>query len=92
MLLIILLPRFFLYFCDPMKIQNKRIFASILFVLISFVCVAQGPPDHANNPPHPKGGPPGGPPPPPFPIDGGLLVGAVFAIAFGARKVYISKK
>ncbi|MGC1205079.1 MAG: hypothetical protein WA839_09355 [Flavobacteriaceae bacterium] len=64
--------------------QNKRILASILFVLISFVCIAQdgkGPPK-----PQPEAGPPG------LPIDGGLLIGAFFAIAYGARKVYVLKK
>ena len=46
-----------------MNIQNKRIIASILFVLISFVCVAQAIPE----PPVP-----GPPPPPGFPIDGAI--------------------
>ncbi|MFT5846950.1 MAG: hypothetical protein ACJARX_000028 [Psychroserpens sp.] len=57
-----------------MKIQNKKIFASILFVLISFVCASQG-----GNPP-----PPMPPPPPGLPIDGftslALAVGAYFGI------------
>jgi hypothetical protein len=73
--LFLLFTRFFLYFCDVMKIQNKRLFASILFVLISFVCMAQIPP------------PPGAPPPPGLPIDGGLLLGAGFAIFYGVRKI-----
>ncbi|WP_418604596.1 PID-CTERM protein-sorting domain-containing protein [Hwangdonia sp.] len=60
-----------------MTIQNKRIFASILFVLISFVCVAQG-----SEPP-----PPGPPPPPGTPIDGGLLAGACFALFYGVKKL-----
>lgn len=63
-----------------MTIQNKRIFASILFVLISFVCVAQGPPI------------PGPPPPVGFPIDGGVLMGVLFAIIYGAKKMLTSKK
>ena len=60
-----------------MTIQNKRIFASILFVLISFVCVAQG-----SEPP-----PPGPPPPPGTPIDGGILAGVCFALFYGAKKL-----
>jgi hypothetical protein len=61
-----------------MTIQNKRIFASILFVLISIVCVAQGVPA----PP-----PPGPPPPPGFPIDGGVLLAACFGLFYGAKKL-----
>ncbi len=64
-----------------MTIQNKRIFASILFVLISFVCVAQELP--------PPSGPPVGPG---FPIDGGVLMGALFAILYGAKKMLTNKK
>ncbi|WP_345191135.1 PID-CTERM protein-sorting domain-containing protein [Algibacter agarivorans] len=60
-----------------MTIQNKRIFASILFVLISVVCTAQG-----SIPP-----PPGPPPPPGFPIDGGLLFGMIFALFYGVKKL-----
>jgi hypothetical protein len=59
-----------------MTIQNKRIFASVLFVLISLVCVGQTPP-----PPLPP------PPPPGFPIDGGLLLGIIFALFYGAKKM-----
>ena len=58
-----------------MTIQNKRIFASILFVLISFVCAAQQLP------------PPGPPPPVGTPIDGGLIAGACFALFYGAKKL-----
>ncbi|OEK09678.1 hypothetical protein A8C32_13330 [Flavivirga aquatica] len=65
-----------------MKIQNKRILASVLFVLISFVCVAQVMPP-----------PPGPPPPPPgVPIDGGILLGMVFALFYGAKKLLLAKK
>lgn len=69
-----------------MTMQNKRILASILFVLISFVCIAQVGP--VNEPPVPQPGPG----PPGFPIDGGLFIGAFLAIVYGARKVYMSKK
>lgn len=64
-----------------MTIQNKRIIASILFVLISFVCVAQipGPP------------PPGPPPPKGFPIDGGLLYGMAFALFYGVKKLLLKR-
>ena len=77
--IIILQTRFFSYICYPMTIQNKIIFASILFVLISFVCVAQDP---GSIPP-----PPGPPPPPGFPIDGGLLFGMIFALFYGVKKL-----
>ena len=66
-----------------MIIQNKRIFASILFVLISFVCASQG----GAMPP-----PPQGPPPPPgWPIDGGVLLGVCVGLFYGVRKL-VSKK
>lgn len=61
-----------------MMIQNKRIFASILFVLISFVCAAQGP-----VPPPP---PPTPPPPVGLPIDGGVLIGVCVALFYGVKK------
>jgi len=66
-----------------MKIQYKRILASILFVLISFVCIAQG-----------DGAPPvpGPPPLPGSPIDGGILAGICFAIFYGIKKVLGNKK
>ena len=65
-----------------MTIQNKRIFASILFVLISFVCASQSLP------------PPGGVPPQglPLPIDGGVVMGAFFALIYGAVKILKNKK
>jgi len=63
-----------------MKIQNKRLFASILFVLISFVCMAQDPPF------------PGPPPDPPgFPIDGGILMGVCVALFYGVKKILSNK-
>lgn len=60
-----------------MMIQNKRILASILFVLISFVCVAQG-----NLPP-----PPQPPPPVGLPIDGGVFIGIIVALFYGGKKL-----
>ena len=62
-----------------MKIQNKRIITLILFVLISFVGVAQG------TPALPPPGPPA--PPPGLPIDGGVISGIVFALFYGAKKL-----
>ncbi|MDO7172087.1 PID-CTERM protein-sorting domain-containing protein [Mariniflexile sp. AS56] len=63
-----------------MTIQNKRIFASILFVLISVVCAAQ------TQPP-----PPGIPPPPGLPIDGGVLIGVCVGLFYGAKKLVFNK-
>lgn len=65
-----------------MKIQNKEIIASILFVLISFVCLAQG-----GNPPPP----PSPPPPPGLPIDGGLLTILGLGVIYGANKLLRAK-
>ena len=62
-----------------MTIQNKRIFASILFVLISFVCASQVPP------------PPTPPPPPGLPIDGGVILGVCFALFYGVKKLMGNK-
>ena len=76
---ILLNTTFFLYICHTMNIQNKRIFASILFVLISFVCVAQRLPEPA--PPPPVG----------VPIDGGVIIGAFVAIFYGVKKIVSNK-
>ena len=62
-----------------MTIQNKKIFASILFVLISFVCIAQP------MPPHPSAPNDGGPPPPGFPIDGAIPVLMLAGLFYGIR-------
>ncbi|OIQ23442.1 hypothetical protein [Lacinutrix sp. MedPE-SW] len=65
-------------------IQYKKTFASILFILISFVCAAQTPFD----PP-----PPSQPPTPPgTPIDGGLLFLLVLGILYGAFIAYKKSK
>lgn len=56
--------------------QNKRITVSILFVLISTVCLAQG-----ESPP-----PPGPPPPVGFPIDGGVLIAVFVGLFYGVIK------
>ncbi|WP_321252897.1 PID-CTERM protein-sorting domain-containing protein [Psychroserpens sp.] len=56
--------------------QNKKILASILFVLISFVCSAQG-----ATPP-----PPMPPPPPGLPIDGLVSVVLAMGVLYGVRK------
>ncbi|WP_231481229.1 PID-CTERM protein-sorting domain-containing protein [Sediminibacter sp. Hel_I_10] len=54
-------------------------FASILFVLISFVCIAQG-----EGVPEP----PGPPTPPGTPIDGGILLGIVAGLCYGIKKSF----
>lgn len=65
-----------LYIFIKMRIQNKKILASILFVLISFVCSAQG-----VEPP-----PPSPPPPPGLPIDGSLPILIILALVFGVYR------
>ena len=67
-----------------MRIQNKQFLASILFVLISFVCEAQG----GVNPP-----PPMPPPPPGLPIDNSIYILFISALVFGiSRKIKLAKK
>jgi len=66
-----------------MTIQNKRIFASILFVLISFVCMAQG---MGDNPP-----PPRPPPPPGLSLDVGIIVLFFIAVFYGIKKSISAK-
>ncbi|MEP1488047.1 MAG: hypothetical protein ABJK28_06440 [Algibacter sp.] len=63
-----------------MIIQSKRIFVSVLFVLMGLVSSAQ----NSDDDPPPPGTPPVGLP---LPIDGGVLLGACFAVAYGARKL-----
>ncbi|WP_053990542.1 hypothetical protein [Mangrovimonas sp. TPBH4] len=65
-----------------MKIQNKKIFVSILFVLVSFICVAQDPPQ-----PQPQGTPPPG-----LPIDGLVSVCFIVASVYGVRVKIKQKK
>ena len=65
-----------------MSLQNKKIFASILFVLISFVCVAQG-----GDPP-----PPMPPPPPGLPIDGFTTMALILGAYFGIKKTIKNSK
>ena len=60
-----------------MIIQNKRKFASILFVLISFVCTAQ----LGGDPP-----PPMPPPPPGLPVDRAVLFVLILGIIYGIKK------
>jgi hypothetical protein len=67
-----------------MNTQNKKILASILFILISFLCMAQKAPP----PPPPTLQTP---PPPGLPIDGGILLGACFAVFYGAKKLLNNK-
>ena len=63
--------------------QNKNMLASILFLFMSFMSMAQG-----GTPP-----PPTPPPPPGLPIDGGTLILFISALTYGVYKAYkISKK
>jgi len=67
-----------------MSIQNKKIIASILFVLISFVCIAQ---KTAPPPPNPAGGTP----PVGLPIDGGIFFGVCLGLFYGVKKLLANK-
>ena len=64
-----------------MKKQNIIIIASILFMLIGFVCLAQSVP-----PPSPSGRTPG-PPGDTVPIDGGVLLGILAGVFIGVKKL-----
>ena len=82
-----------------MILQNKRKFASILFVLISFVSMAQGGPCGGCS-----GGPGacapccpnncGGPPPPPgLPVDNLIFALLVLGIIYGSWQIWkLTKK
>jgi len=60
-----------------MRIQNKQILASILFLLTSFVCFAGPMPPPPQTPPPPVG----------LPIDGFLIYGVALALIFGVKKI-----
>ncbi len=66
-----------------MKVYNKKKLASILFIIISTVCVAQ-----VDNPPPPEiqDTPPG------LPIDGFSSVFVVIGAFYGVRKVIKNSK
>lgn len=66
-----------------MNFKNKKLIASFLLLLISFVCVAQVP---GSTPP-----PPGPPPPVGLPIDGGIFYGLVFAVIYGVKKLLFKR-
>ena len=77
-----------------MGVQNKKIFASILFVLISFVCWTQpggGPCSGCSGGGGPcapcctNGGCGGPPPPPGLPIDGALPVLIIAGLFYGIK-------
>jgi len=66
-----------------MGLQYKKFLASILFVLISVVCIAQ-----EGQPP-----PPTPPPPPGFPIDDALPLLFILALFLGIyRKLKLNKR
>lgn len=67
-----------------MSIQNKKIIASILFVLISFVCVGQD--GIPALPPPQERGTMSGPPPPGLPIDGASAILIIAGLFYGIKK------
>ena len=72
-----------------MKVYNKKILASILFVLISTDCISQDVPCPGCPPDDPlccETGPPG-PPGDVVPIDGFTIVTLVVGAFYGVRKV-----
>lgn len=64
-----------------MIVYNKKHLASILFILVSFVCSAT----QHEAPPQPQ--PMGGPPPPGLPIDNGLILLFVAALIYGIYRI-----
>ena len=80
----VLITLFFSYIYAQMRLQNKLKLASILFILVSFVCAAQG----IDNPP-----PPMPPPPPGLPIDGSVLLVLVLGLIYGVYfRIKVSKQ
>lgn len=70
-----------------MIVQNKKILASILLMIISFVCTAA----QEQAPPQPQMGTQSTPPG--LPIDNGMIILFVAAVIFGIYKSYkFSKK
>jgi len=72
---------FFIHLPPEIMIQNKKTFASFLFVLISFVCFAQNPP-----PPQPPPSPVG------LPIDTNILILVILGFLYGIYKIYRFRK
>jgi hypothetical protein len=68
-----------------MKSYHKKILASILFVIISAVCIAQ-----VGEPPPPETQ--DGPLPPGSPIDGFTAVAALIGTIYGIRKTIKNSK
>lgn len=64
-----------------MIIQNQRIFASVLFVLISLVCVAQVTQEGPEPPPSP-------PPPIGTPIDGWIVFVLLIGLIYGVYRSF----
>ncbi len=73
--------QFFIHLPPEIMIQNKKTFASFLFVLISFVCSAQTPP-----PPQPPPSPVG------LPIDTNILILVILGFLYGIYKIYKFRK
>lgn len=71
----------------------KSIFLLLLFFTIATVSIAAGPPPPPSvaPPPPPGNGPPCWPPPC-IPIDGGISLLMMAGAAYGAKKIYDSRK
>lgn len=83
----------FFYFCSKLIFKMKKFYTYLAAFVIVFLVVnisvslAGGPP-----PPPPGGGGPPCFPPPCMPIDGGISFLLAAGAAFGAKKVYDSRK